>query len=60
MDLNYHTTPPEQIEPDAFEREQLNALNMPSEIVMRHRSPYFEHEFSSEGYFADAMQRLKH
>ena len=31
-------------------RETLAALNMPDEIVMRHRSPHFSHVFSGEGY----------
>ncbi|QJR80612.1 M3 family metallopeptidase [Alteromonas pelagimontana] len=52
MDLKYHTTDPDKIEPDAFEREQLEKLNMPEEVVMRHRSPQFGHVFSSEGYAA--------
>jgi peptidyl-dipeptidase Dcp len=40
------------IDPDKFEREQLAALGMPSEIVMRHRTPQFMHIFSSDGYSA--------
>ena len=31
---------------------QAEALGMPDEIVMRHRSPQFGHIFSSEGYAA--------
>ncbi|MBT0586163.1 M3 family metallopeptidase [Alteromonas oceanisediminis] len=52
MDLLYHTTDPADIDPDSFEREQLSALGMPEEIVMRHRSPHFGHVFSGEGYAA--------
>ena len=52
MDLLYHTTDPAQIEPDSFEREQLNKLDMPEEVVMRHRSTQFGHVFSGEGYAA--------
>ena len=52
MDMKYHTTDPTGIDPDAFEREALSELSMPSEIVMRHRSPHFGHIFSSEGYSA--------
>ena len=52
MDLKYHTTGPSKIDPDTFEREQLEQLDMPEEIVMRHRSPHFGHVFSSEGYAA--------
>ena len=40
------------IDPDAFERETLAALGMPTEIVMRHRTPQFAHIFSSDGYSA--------
>jgi peptidyl-dipeptidase Dcp len=36
------------IDPTAFERETLNKLNMPEEIVMRHRLQ-FGHIFSSDG-----------
>lgn len=52
MDLKYHTTDPSKIDPNTFEREQLEQLDMPEEIVMRHRSPHFGHVFSSEGYAA--------
>jgi len=50
MDLLYHTTDPETIEPDSFEAEQLAKLGMPTELVMRHRSTHFGHIFSGEGY----------
>ena len=40
------------IDPDKFERETLQALGMPREIVMRHRTPQFSHIFSSDGYSA--------
>jgi peptidyl-dipeptidase Dcp len=52
MDMRFHTTDPEGIDVAAFEREQLAALGMPKEIVMRHRSPHFGHVFSGEGYSA--------
>ena len=52
VDMKYHTTDPTGIDPDAFEREALLELSMPSEIVMRHRSPHFGHIFSGEGYSA--------
>jgi peptidyl-dipeptidase Dcp len=35
------------IDPTAFERETLNKLNMPEEIVMRHRIPQFGHIFQA-------------
>ena len=52
MDMRYHSVDPEGIDPDKFERETLASLNMPEEIVMRHRSPQFGHAFSGEGYSA--------
>ncbi|MCH9686368.1 MAG: M3 family metallopeptidase [Deltaproteobacteria bacterium] len=52
MDLKFHTVDPKGIDPDAFERETLAALGMPSQLVMRHRSPHFSHVFSGEGYSA--------
>ena len=50
MDMYFHIADPEGIDPDAFERETLAKLNMPKELVMRHRSPHFGHVFSGEGY----------
>ena len=50
MDLLYHSTDPDLIKPQSFEKEQLTALGMPEEVVMRHRSTQFGHVFSSEGY----------
>jgi peptidyl-dipeptidase Dcp len=41
-----------KIDPDRFERETLAALGMPSEIVMRHRTPQFNHVFAGDGYSA--------
>ena len=52
VDMKFHTTDPEGIDPDAFERETLAELGMPSELVMRHRTPHFGHIFSGEGYSA--------
>jgi len=52
MDMKYHTIDPTGLDPDAFEREMLAELKMPSEVVMRHRSPHFGHVFSGEGYAA--------
>ncbi len=50
MDMRYHMTDPTGIDPVEFERTTLAELNMPDEIVMRHRSPHFAHVFSGEGY----------
>ncbi len=50
MDMKYHTMDPAGLDVDRYERETLAELNMPEEIVMRHRSPHFGHVFSGEGY----------
>ena len=52
MDMKYHLSTEEEIDPDAFERETLTALGMPKELVMRHRSPHFLHIFSGDSYSA--------
>jgi len=49
MKLHLATT---TIDPHKFEKETLDALHMPSEIVMRHRIPQFGHIFSGDGYSA--------
>jgi peptidyl-dipeptidase Dcp len=50
IDMKLHLADPENIDIDKFERETLNELNMPKEVVMRHRTPQFGHVFSGEGY----------
>ena len=53
VDLKLHSLDdPADVDPDAFERETLAELGMPSEVVMRHRTPQFGHVFSGEGYAA--------
>ena len=53
VDLALHSLDdPGNVDPDAFERETLAELGMPSEVVMRHRTPQFGHVFSGEGYAA--------
>jgi len=52
MDVKFHTSDPSGIDPQAFERDTLAELNMPAEVVMRHRSTQFAHIFSSEAYAA--------
>ena len=52
MDMKYHTVDPAGLDPDEFERRVLAELEMPAELVMRHRSPHFFHVFRSEGYSA--------
>ncbi len=52
VDMKLHLSKSPKIDPDAFEKETLAELGMPSEIVMRHRTPQFAHIFSGDGYSA--------
>jgi len=52
LDMKYHTMDPAGLDVDGFERATLAEMNMPDQIVMRHRSPHFGHIFSGEGYSA--------
>ena len=52
VDMALHIRPDGIVDPDAFERETLQRLGMPREIVMRHRLPQFNHLFSSDAYSA--------
>ena len=52
VDMKLHLAGKVIIDPDKFEREALAELGMPKEIVMRHRTPQFNHLFSSDGYSA--------
>jgi peptidyl-dipeptidase Dcp len=52
IDMKLHLAGAAEIDPDAFERVELAKLDMPKEIVMRHRTPQFNHIFSSDGYSA--------
>lgn len=52
IDMKLHLAGAQKIDPDTFERETLASLGMPSELVMRHRTPQFSHVFSSDGYSA--------
>ncbi|HEY3122142.1 MAG TPA: M3 family metallopeptidase [Vicinamibacteria bacterium] len=52
VDMKLHLAGDQTIDPKAFERDTLKALGMPSEIVMRHRTPQFGHVFSGDGYSA--------
>lgn len=51
VDMKLHLTT-KTVDPHQFEKEVLAEINMPSEIVMRHRIPQFAHIFSSDGYAA--------
>ncbi len=52
VDMKLHLAGETPIDPRAFERETLAALGMPSEVVMRHRTPHFGHIFAGDGYSA--------
>jgi peptidyl-dipeptidase Dcp len=51
VDLGLHMEPePGAIDVLAFEKKELERLGMPEAIVMRHRTPHFQHIFSGDGY----------
>lgn len=52
LDMELHTRPDGQVDPAAFEREQLARMGMPREIALRHRLPHFDHLFGSDAYSA--------
>jgi peptidyl-dipeptidase Dcp len=52
VDMKAHLAGETPIDPESFERQTLEALGMPHEIVMRHRMPHLSHVFSGDGYSA--------
>ena len=50
LDLEYHLLADKAPDARTFEREALERLGMPREIILRHRLPHFAHIFSGEGY----------
>jgi len=52
IDMMYHLAGEADIDIDAFEKTELTKLNMPKEIVMRHRPTQFAHIFADDGYSA--------
>ena len=53
VDMDYHALKnPDDIDVAAFEKDALERIGMPHEIVMRHRSPHFPHIFGGDGYSA--------
>ncbi len=53
VDLDLHAlSKASSLDVIAFERKSLERISMPEEIVMRHRTPHFQHLFSSDGYAA--------
>ncbi|MGV3697594.1 M3 family metallopeptidase [Flavobacterium sp.] len=52
VDMKLHLLENPDIDPKQFEKQTLDALQMPREIVMRHRIPQFGHIFADDGYAA--------
>ena len=53
LDLDIHALPGSaKLDVSQFERDNLERITMPAEIVMRHRLPHFQHLFSGGGYAA--------
>ncbi|MGZ6041066.1 MAG: M3 family metallopeptidase [Asticcacaulis sp.] len=52
VDMQYHLAGNVPVDIAAFEKDTLAKLNMPKEIVMRHRPTQFAHIFSSDDYSA--------
>ncbi|MBQ2488487.1 MAG: M3 family metallopeptidase [Bacteroidales bacterium] len=55
LDMDYHTLPKvdEKLDPSAFEAGQMNRYGLPSAIISRYHSQYFQHIFASaSGYSA--------
>jgi peptidyl-dipeptidase Dcp len=52
VDMRMHLEPAKVRDIEAFERETLESLGMPRQMVMRHRLPHFGHLFSSDAYSA--------
>jgi peptidyl-dipeptidase Dcp len=51
VDLDLHELPPtDEVDVIAFEKAALEKIGMPSTIVMRHRTPHFQHIFSGGHY----------
>ncbi len=51
VDLDLHATATEApVDVVAFEKATLDKLGMPRGIIMRHRTPHFQHVFSGDGY----------
>ena len=51
VDLDLHlAADTDDIDVIAFEREALKRIHMPETVVMRHRTPHFQHIFSGDGY----------
>jgi peptidyl-dipeptidase Dcp len=52
LDMKLHNRSTPVTDPAAFERDTLEEIGMPKEMVMRHRLPQFNHLFADDGYSA--------
>ncbi|MDR0786320.1 MAG: M3 family metallopeptidase [Gemmatimonadota bacterium] len=52
VDMRLHLLPEPLADVEEFEKITLEAIGMPSEMVMRHRLPHFSHIFSGDFYAA--------
>ena len=56
LDMEYHTRKVViKVDTETFEKEAMNKINLPSEIIPRYRSTYFNHIFAggySAGYYS--------
>ncbi len=52
VDMKLHLAGETPIDPETFERQILEEIGMPPQLVMRHRIPHFGHIFSGDGYAA--------
>jgi len=50
--MGRQTVPAGVVDADAFGRDTLKALGAPSQVVMRHRLPQFNHLFTGDSYSA--------
>ncbi len=58
VDMKLHLAGDTPIDPERFEPQTLETLGMPVEIVMRHRTPHFNHIFADDGYSAGYYSSL--
>jgi peptidyl-dipeptidase Dcp len=52
VDMKLHLAGATRIDPDTFERQTLEELHMPEQLVMRHRTPQLSHVFAGDQYSA--------
>ena len=53
VDLDFHALEnPGDLDAPSFQKNALDKIGMPREIVMRHASPHFQHVFAGDGYSA--------